>query len=160
MAEGSSDRGSLLSRAPRIGRRLATLLFWCCALYMAAAGFYSIPLQVFQPQANASPPADDCESGVRELRSELLGHASEHVASAGATDAASLDGWLHGWDLRHAALAPICTGGGERAHVALGRMRHRVEDSLVRVTRELAPLSRDVDRGLSNVSSNESRAQR
>lgn len=154
MAEGSSERGGLLSRAPRIGRRAAGVVFWCAALYIAGAGFYSIPLQVFQPQAAAAPPADDCASGVRALQSELLARASEHVAGGGVSTE-GLDEWLRGWDLRHAALAPLCSGEGEAAHQAVGRMRHRVDDALGRITREISPLSRQVDRGLEQITSHQ-----
>ncbi len=156
VAKGSSEDGtggSLLSRAPMIGRRLATLLFWFGALYMAAAAFYSIPQQLFWPEASAAAPAADCATGVVELRAELLSHASTHVETAGTGDLGELESWLHSWDLRHASLAQLCEGDGEYAHEALGRMRHRIEDALKRNIRDLAPLTRDIDRGLSKIAS-------
>ncbi len=140
----SRDRG----KAARVGRAIATGLFWISALYLAAVGFWSIPRQVFGPQAAAQAPADDCASGISLLRSEMHARAAEYVAEGGVVNLAEVRRWLESWDRRHAALAPLCDGAGSEAHRLLGVMRHRTEDALRRHAREQAPLERALAREL------------
>jgi hypothetical protein len=134
--------------AARIGRGVASALFWISALYLAAVGFWSIPRQVFGPQASPAPPATSCERGLDDLRSEMRARAAEHVAEGGAVDLDEVRRWLESWDRRHAALAPVCDGAGSEAHRVLGVMRHRTEDALRRNAREQAPLERALARAL------------
>jgi hypothetical protein len=129
------------------------VIFWVAALYVAGVGFYSIPMQVFAPEASAEAPAADCQSGVAALRAELLARASQHVAGAGIDEDDTLRGFFEDWDRRHAALAPLCDGPGERAHTNASRMRHRVEDALRRFTREQAPINHAIDEELRELSS-------
>ena len=133
--------------APRVGRRIATLIFWCAAIYVCGAGVVSITSQVFWPEETAWETS--CADGIGELESELLARASENVAGGGLTaNDADLRRWLRDWDLRHATLSERCDGPGKDAHVAIGKLRHRVEAMLRRFDREHAPLVREIERGV------------
>jgi hypothetical protein len=127
------------------------MVFWIVALYVAGVGFYSIPGQVFAPEASAAPPAADCGTGVSMLRAELLARASQHVAGAGIDEEDTLRVFFEEWDREHAALAPLCEGVGDRAHAKLSQMRHRVEDALRRFTREQSPLTHTIDEELAKL---------
>lgn len=157
MAEGASgggpgarDRDPKASRsAPRMGRRLATLVFWIAALYVGTVGFYSITRQVFWPEKSSDWEAG-CAEGIRTLESELLSRASQVVAGGGAADSqAARRRWLEDWDARHQALDDRCEGAGAEAHADLARLRYRVATLIERFERDEAPLVREIDRNLS-----------
>ena len=131
--------------APRLGRRLGILVFWCAALYTCVLGFASITRQVFWPATTEWDA--ECGEGIAALESELLARASTEVAAGGvASDERRLRTWLRDWDARHATLRDRCTGTEERAHYSLAKLRQRVEAMLQRTTREQAPLVRDIAR--------------
>jgi hypothetical protein len=56
------------------------------------------------------------------------------------------------WDARHAALEARCGGQGHDAWVLLGRLRQRLESTLVRFDEEEGSLARDVDSALRGLS--------
>ncbi len=141
--------------APLIGRRIATGLFWVCALYLAGVGFYSIPMQIWNPDTAAAAPSAQCGEGLSELRAELLSRAGERITAGGGNDPSELDAWFHDWDRRHAAMATPCASSGEELHAQLDRMRQGIEMSLRRFDREQAPVNREIDRGLRNLSARE-----
>ena len=131
--------------APRLGRRLASLVFWCAALYTCVLGFASITRQVFWPATTEWEA--ECGEGIATLESELLARASAEVATGGvASNERTLRAWLRDWDVRHATLRDRCTGDEKRAHYSLAKLRQRVEAMLQRSAREQAPLVRDIAR--------------
>ena len=146
---------SRLDAAPRIGRRIATGLFWVGALYLAGVGFYSIPMQVWNPDTASAAPSAQCGEGLSALRAELLSHTGEYIAAGGGNDPGELDAWFLDWDRRHAAMSAPCAGSGEDLHAQLDRMRQGLEMSLRRFDREQAPVNREIDRGLRTLSARE-----
>ncbi len=121
-------------------------MFWVVALYVGAAGFYSITKQVFWPE-RASAFDAGCVEGVRQLEGELLEWASAAVAAGGTTyDRRAAARWLRDWDARHTTLADRCEGRAARAHTKLAILRARTEAFVERFEREQASLVRDIDR--------------
>jgi hypothetical protein len=135
----------------RIGRRFATLLYWALALYIVAVGVFSIVPQVFWPHTRALAESVTCVDGLTDLRGELLANAGQRVEQGGARPEA-LRTWLIDWDARHAALEARCGGQGHDAWVLLGRLRQRLESTLVRFDEEEGSLARDVDSALRGLS--------
>lgn len=131
----------------RLGRRLATALYWALTVYVVGAGALSIVPQVFWPgEALGTPPARPavgCGRALDDLRADLLDGAADRVRSP-TTD--PLRPWLEAWDRRYRALRGAC--GRLRSYELLARLRYGVEEHLLRFQAEAASLAIDTRRAI------------
>lgn len=140
-------------RRRSLGRRIATGIYFAFVAYIVAVGFYSIVPQVFWPRSSspvASLPEGSCTAEIERLEAKLLDEASKHILTRETAGGNPIRAWLLRWDDRYIAVGKRCHGDDARTHELLGRLRHRVEDSLVRHDRLHAPLLREIDHRLAN----------
>src|SRR5687768_6532988 len=123
--------------------------------YIVVVGFWSVVPQVFWPSypaAAARAMPEDCATGVRMLRDELLDRAAGHAENGFIEGDASIDRWFESWDDRHHAMSPRCRGEKRGAWRDLARLRHRIDASLRRNHRDHAELAAALRRELDSES--------
>ena len=130
----------------RIGRRVATALYWVLTIYVIGAGVFSAVPQIFWPAEAygvAAAEAPDCPAEIASLRSDLLDGAASRTREPGEEPVRP---FLEPWDERYRALEASC--GAAPAYALLARLRYRVEEHLLRYEAEVAPLDEDTRRAL------------
>jgi hypothetical protein len=149
--DSRGEPGKPRGKYARIGRRVASMFAVAAVAYFIIVGIVSVIPQVFWPERAAIDPSVTCEAGVRDLRAELLARASDHIASGGSEDRTWMETWLEDFDRRHLGLEGRCSGEGHEAWSLVGRMRERVQSTLVRFDDEEGALAREADERLARL---------
>lgn len=130
----------------RIGRRVATALYWVLTFYVVGAGLFSVVPQVFWPAEAygvAAAEAPICPDEIASLRTDLLDLAAARTRAPGEEPVRP---FLEPWDERYRALEASC--GADPSYALLARLRYRVEEHLLRYEADVAPLDEDTRRAL------------
>lgn len=134
------------SRAGRLGRRIALLVWAAAMLFMVVVGFVTVLPQVFleEPEgtdAQAAFAEGDCGETAETLTAMLLERGGEHVAEA--RPAGTLGPFFRRWDARYFAYRRHC--GESQTSAELARLRYRLELTLRRFDREEGAIVRRLD---------------
>lgn len=130
-----SDEESKLPHEARLGRNIAIIIVWIAIVYLAIVGFNAVIRGVFFPEEDALAQelgplgAEECKEQTLELRSELLGKASEVVRSA---ESVTLNAFFTDWDHRFKITRARCSDTPlpkelERLRYSLGTMLKRFD---------------------------------
>jgi hypothetical protein len=101
----------------KMGRRVATALYWALTVYVIGAGLVSVVPQTFW--------APVCGESLRALHRDLLAGAAAEIR---APEADAGRDWLDRWDERYRALAGTCEG--RSSYSLLGQLRERAAEDL------------------------------
>lgn len=140
--DDAADRGH--RRAGKIGRRIATAIYWIGMVYISIVAFSSVIPQVFWPtvSADALPESTSCQSTVQTLQDELLEYAAHQVRTGANAGGLPPQAFFASFDDRMRTLSDRCD---DSQVGTLERLRHRIERTLTRYELDEAELIRALD---------------